>query len=59
MEFKHVSVLYEPVIELLNVKADGTYLDGTLKGNGRYYRGSEIYRSASAWSSNICIIEHP
>lgn len=34
MEFKHVSVLYEPVIELLNVKADGTYLDGTLGGGG-------------------------
>ncbi|MBR0210672.1 MAG: 16S rRNA (cytosine(1402)-N(4))-methyltransferase RsmH [Firmicutes bacterium] len=34
MEFKHVSVLYEPVLELLNVKADGTYLDGTLGGGG-------------------------
>ena len=34
MEFKHVSVLYEPVIELLNVKPDGTYLDGTLGGGG-------------------------
>ena len=34
MEFKHVSVLYEPVLELLNVKPDGTYLDGTLGGGG-------------------------
>ena len=34
MEFKHVSVLYEPVIDLLNVKPDGTYLDGTLGGGG-------------------------
>ena len=37
MEFKHVSVLYEPVLELLNVKADGTYLDGTLGGGGHSY----------------------
>ena len=34
MEFRHVSVLYEPVLDLLNVKADGTYLDGTLGGGG-------------------------
>ena len=34
MEFRHVSVLYEPVLELLNVRPDGTYLDGTLGGGG-------------------------
>ena len=34
MEFKHVSVLYEPVIELLNIRADGSYVDGTLGGGG-------------------------
>ena len=34
MEFKHVSVLYEPVLELLNVKPDGIYVDGTLGGGG-------------------------
>lgn len=36
-----------------------TYLDGTLKGDGRFYRGDEIYRSASTWSSSIFIIEQP
>lgn len=35
------------------------YLDGTLKGDGRFYRGNELYRSVSTWSANICIIEHP
>ena len=34
MEFRHVSVLYEPVLELLNVKPDGIYVDGTLGGGG-------------------------
>jgi 16S rRNA (cytosine1402-N4)-methyltransferase len=34
MEFRHVSVLYGPVIDLLNVKPDGVYLDGTLGGGG-------------------------
>lgn len=34
MEFQHVSVLYKPVLELLDVKPDGVYLDGTLGGGG-------------------------
>ena len=34
MEFQHVSVLYEPVLELLNVRPDGIYVDGTLGGGG-------------------------
>ncbi len=34
MEFRHVSVLYEPVLELLNVRPDGIYVDGTLGGGG-------------------------
>ena len=34
MEFQHVSVLYKPVLELLDVKPDGIYLDGTLGGGG-------------------------
>ena len=66
-EWGHFLVLYGYVettdatfFEVCDPNSYGkTYLDGTLKGNGRYYRGSEIYRSASAWSSNICIIEHP
>ena len=34
MEFRHVSVLYDQVLELLNVKPDGVYVDGTLGGGG-------------------------
>lgn len=34
MEFKHVSVLYEPVMELLNVRPGCIYADGTLGGGG-------------------------
>lgn len=37
MEFKHVSVLLEETIEHLNIKADGTYVDGTLGGGGHAY----------------------
>lgn len=34
MEFKHVSVLLEEVLEGLNIKEDGIYVDGTLGGAG-------------------------
>ncbi len=34
MEFSHVPVLYEPVLNALNVKPDGVYIDGTLGGGG-------------------------
>ena len=34
MEFKHVSILLEEVIEKLDIKEDGTYVDGTLGGAG-------------------------
>lgn len=34
MEFSHVSVLLEEVIEGLNIKPDGIYVDGTLGGAG-------------------------
>ncbi len=34
MEFKHYSVMLRETIEYLNIKADGTYLDGTLGGGG-------------------------
>ncbi|MBQ7944849.1 MAG: 16S rRNA (cytosine(1402)-N(4))-methyltransferase RsmH [Lachnospiraceae bacterium] len=37
MEFKHKSVLLDEVIESLNIKPDGTYLDGTLGGGGHAY----------------------
>ena len=34
MEFKHVSVLLKQVIEGLDIKPDGIYVDGTLGGGG-------------------------
>ncbi|MCL2593469.1 MAG: 16S rRNA (cytosine(1402)-N(4))-methyltransferase RsmH [Defluviitaleaceae bacterium] len=34
MEFKHVSVLLEETIELLNMSPNGVYVDGTLGGGG-------------------------
>ena len=37
MEFAHVSVLFDETIEGLNVRADGTYVDGTLGGAGHAY----------------------
>lgn len=34
MDFEHIPVLYDEVIEALNIKADGTYIDGTVGGGG-------------------------
>ena len=34
MEFSHVPVLLEECLELLNIQAEGTYIDGTLGGAG-------------------------
>ena len=34
MEFSHIPVLKNETIELLNVKKDGVYVDGTLGGAG-------------------------
>ena len=34
MEFSHKSVLLNETIELLNIRPDGIYLDGTLGGAG-------------------------
>ena len=34
MELKHVSVLYEETLELLNLRKGGTYVDGTMGGAG-------------------------
>lgn len=41
MEFKHTSVLLDEVIENLNIKPDGIYLDGTLGGGGHSYHIAE------------------
>lgn len=37
MEFRHKSVLLNEVIENLNIKEDGIYVDGTLGGGGHSY----------------------
>ena len=34
MEFKHITVLLEESVNMLNVKPDGIYVDGTLGGGG-------------------------
>ncbi len=34
MEFSHVPVLFDEVMEALNIQADGTYVDGTVGGGG-------------------------
>ncbi len=34
MEFRHTSVLYDEILENLNIKPDGVYVDGTLGGGG-------------------------
>ena len=44
MEFKHVSVLLNEVIEGLGIKEDGVYVDCTLGGAGH---SSEIIRRLS------------
>ena len=41
MEFHHKSVLLEEVIEYLNIKPDGIYVDGTLGGAGHSLRIAE------------------
>ena len=41
MEFKHYSVLLAECIENLNIKPDGSYLDGTLGGAGHSFRIAE------------------
>ena len=44
MEFVHKSVLLDEVIENLNIKPDGIYVDGTLGGAGH---SSEIVKRLS------------
>ena len=34
MEFKHVPIMLREVIDGLNIKANGIYLDGTIGGAG-------------------------
>ena len=41
MEFKHYSVLLDETLENLNIKPNGTYMDGTLGGAGHAYHVCE------------------
>ncbi len=41
MEFKHYSVLLEECLNNLNIRGDGTYLDGTLGGGGHSFHIAE------------------
>ena len=34
MEFKHIPIMLEPVLEGLDIKENGIYVDGTLGGAG-------------------------
>ena len=44
-EFHHVSVLLEECIEGLNIKPEGTYMDGTLGGAGHSSRIAALLTS--------------
>lgn len=44
MEFKHIPVLLEPVLDGLNIKSDGIYIDCTMGGGGH---SSEILKRLS------------
>ncbi|RXE65846.1 16S rRNA (cytosine(1402)-N(4))-methyltransferase, partial [Muribaculaceae bacterium Isolate-002 (NCI)] len=37
MEFNHYSVMLHDTIEQLNIRPDGIYVDGTLRGGGHAY----------------------
>ena len=37
MEFKHISIMFEDCMRLLDIKKDGIYVDGTLGGGGHSY----------------------
>jgi 16S rRNA (cytosine1402-N4)-methyltransferase len=48
MEFAHKSVLLNEVIENLNVKPDGVYLDCTLGGGGHSYEIGQLLNSSGS-----------
>ena len=56
-KFRHTSVLLPETLEQLSVKADGTYMDGTLGGGGHSYEiagrlgenGSVLTRMTRRW----------
>ena len=50
MEFKHISVMLEESIELLNVKPDGIYVDGTAGGAGHSKAIAEKLQSGKLYA---------
>ena len=42
MEFKHISVLLEEVLEGLSIRPDGLYVDGTMGGGGHSFHIAEL-----------------
>ena len=53
MEFHHVSVLLNEVIEGLNIKEDGIYVDGTLGGAGHSLEIVKRLRSGDRKSTRL------
>lgn len=51
-DFAHISVLYHEVLEQLDIKADGTYLDGTTGGGGH---SSGILKALGPDGRLICL----
>ena len=56
MEFYHKPVLLEKTVELLNIKPDGIYLDGTAGGGGH---SSEILKRLGEKGRLICVDRDP
>ncbi len=50
MEFKHTPIMLKEVIENLNIKEDGVYVDGTLGGAGH---SEEILKHLSSQGTLI------
>ncbi len=50
MQFSHIPVLLNEVIEQLNVKPDGLYLDGTAGGGGHSYEIAKWLTSGTLYS---------
>ena len=42
--FRHIPVLLNETIELLNIKEDGIYIDGTIGGGGHSFEIAKLLR---------------
>ena len=52
MEFHHVPILLERILDLMQIRPDGTYLDGTVGGAGH---SSEILKRLSPEGRLVCL----